>query len=309
MTLRTVSMASSVALMALSTACTQPDVSAEITAASTLLEEVDTRLRPSLEAVAASELATAEAALMQAEQQVISLEGPCDLAALEELMEARLDCRLVNNAVLPDTASATTTLEAITVMRSYLAALKALATSESPAAVQANAEALSAALSKNGAERVAVFRSLATVFEGRDQALAEPLGFLARQRQAAGLRRAVREADSVVAELTAAAVAYYRLEDVEIARRYEELLLAADHADDSGVLADPAANRRATDVLRSAYAAYRAAEAASPVSDFIAFRRLHKALHDRLLGLATPEEALALVTELQTVLTAIEGEG
>jgi hypothetical protein len=291
----------------LTAACTRPDVTAEIAAADTLLTQIDTDLRPALTVAAAAELRAAEMALMMSNQQVVSLEGPCDLGLMEVEVVARLDCRLETAANLPATPNATTTLEILTTLRGYLAGLNALATSKSPAAIQTNAAALTAALSEEGADRIAAFRSLAAVFENRDQALAETLGFVARQRQAAGLRRAIQTAHPLIEELVEGAVAYFRTASTEIDVRHNDLLIASDRVADARIIANPAENRRATDALRAAYAAYRSAEAASPIADLIAFRDLHGALRDRITGATSLDEILALVTELQTVLDAIEG--
>lgn len=72
-----------VVLLLLAVACTRPDLTAEIVVANTLLAEIDMELQLSLNAAATEELAGAETALMVANRQVLLLEGPCDLAALE----------------------------------------------------------------------------------------------------------------------------------------------------------------------------------------------------------------------------------
>lgn len=295
------------AVLCMVTGCTRPDVSLEIAAAHALLAELSESTRPTLTAAAELELHAAETELMRAGLEALSLEGECDLEATETAGAAEIDCRLVSNATLPDTATAHTTLAAISALRGYIASLSVLANSDSPEAVETNAATLAAALNEDGAERIAAFRALSERFEGREQTLAVPLGFLARQRQAEGIRRVVRDADPVVHELVSAAVAYFRNTDVEIAPRFDALLQAADRAADPNTLADMSRNRTATADLRAAHAAFRAAEAASPVTDLLAFRDLHMALYARLSRRPNAEEILDLVTELQEVLAAIEG--
>lgn len=295
-------------LICAATACTRPDISVEIAAADTLLARLSESTGPTLSAAADLELDMAETDLMQAGLAVLQLEGPCDLTTTEAQGLAETECRLVSAVTLPDAATAHTTIAAIAALRGYIAALAALANSDSPAAVETNAAALTAALGEDGAERIAAFRALSGQLEGREQALATSLGFLARQRQAAGIRRAVRDADPVVDTLVTATVAYFRSVDTEIAPRFEALLEVADRAADPETLSDISRNRAATSDLRVAYAAFRAAEAASPVADLLAFRGLHAALQARLLGRPSAEEILNLVTELQSVLAAIEGD-
>lgn len=197
----------SVATIACVGACSAPDISTELDAAATFVAQVSEETQGDLLPVAAAELATAQEQRLSAGKAIYALDGECDLAELERVGATASACQLDSLAELPTTPSATVVLETLALLDGYFTGLNALLSSDAPERIETNAAALTAALQADGAERIAAFAAISAALDGQDEAPAQVLGFLARQQQRAGLRRAIRAADPVIRTLTDASAA------------------------------------------------------------------------------------------------------
>lgn len=298
----------SVATIACVGACSAPDISTELDTAATFVAQVSEETQGDLLPVAAAELATAQEQRLADGKAIYALDGECDLAELERVGATASACRLDSLAELPTTPSATVVLETLALLNGYFIGLNALLSSEAPERIETNAAALTAALQADGAERIAAFAAISAALDGRDEAPARVLGFLARQQQRAGLRQAIRAADPVIRTLTNASAAYYRAQDTQILAANDALLRASIAVNEAQLAGDIAALRAASVQLQERHAAFVAIEAASPAGQFWRVRDLHAALLDRINRPTSAEAILNLVTELEAVLGAVKEE-
>jgi hypothetical protein len=284
-------------------ACAAPEVAPEIGQASALLAETDKGVRPTLEPIAAAELAAAEDAAMQTGDTVLALDGTCNFAEARDAGNAVTDCVLVEFA-RPDKGpvNATTVLDALETMDNYFVALAALASSESSDEVAARSAALVDALGQlNQGNRSPALARIAGAATERKDLLVRTAGFLASRYRVAALRKVVRRADPVLGRLVLIAAAYLdqgpdgmpaaqmRLEDAE-----EEVALASG----SG---DVARHRRAVAELRAAFASFKAVEASSPANRLYLLRQFHAELLERLSGPQSAEEFLTTIEEIKAI--------
>jgi hypothetical protein len=276
--------------------CSTPDVSPGIGEAVALLAETDRQVRPTLESIAAIELADAEDAAMRDGAQVIGFDGDCDPVAAREQGQVFSQCRLIERAAPVTVAvNATQVILAIDTLGSYYAALLALAESDAPDEVAARSAALIDTLaafdSENGTD---AFATLAA----RKDPISRSAGFWVNQARIAALRKVMRRADPVIEELTETAVAWLDGQPGNVLVAYQaflgtrtELVLATE-AGDLG------AQRRATEALRASHAALLQSEQQSPANHLLLLRKLHG---DLLSRLSSPQSAGEFITTLEEI--------
>lgn len=282
-------------------ACSTPDLSPAITEATRLLTATDGDLRPALTIEAAREQAEAERIAMRDGGMVVGLKGDCDPAATQREGRVFSDCELVTLAAPPATpVSATQMLAALDGLRTYYEGLADLADARTSDEVAAATGRLFDTLAAVGNED-GVPEGLAAAAKSaaeRKDLVTRGAGFLAEQSRLAALRRVMRRADPIIGTLTDRAVAWLDLQPggVDEARQLlSDARLALLDATEAG---DLPRQESETARMRAAFAAFKAAERASPANRLRLLRQMHAEL---LARSQTPGEAEDFLTVLEEV--------
>ena len=282
-------------------ACSTPDLSPAISESTRLLSATDGDLRPTLSIAAAREQAEAERSAMRGGGMVVALKGDCDPAATH--LEGRVfsECELVTLAAPPATpVSATQMLAALDGLRAYYEGLAGLADARtSDDVATATARLFDTLASVGSAEGVPDgLAAAAKSAAGRKDLVTRSAGFLADQSRLAALRRVIRRADPIIGALTERAVAWLDIQPggVDEARQHlSDARLALLDATEAG---DLPRQESETARMRAAFAAFKAAERASPANRLRLLRQMHAEL---LARSQTPGEAEDFLTVLEEV--------
>ncbi|MEM1078666.1 MAG: hypothetical protein AAGI09_09090 [Pseudomonadota bacterium] len=288
----------------LCTACTSVAVDEEIKSAKSLLAETSKALEPTLKPAAEAEFAQARGAMIRAGEPIARLENCKDSNAY--LLTP--DCRLVSKVVVsPDQpVNATQVRQLLVAMDLYLDGIAQIATSEDSAKINEATSALTASLVGAKTDGLSAFAPLAGVFEGRQDAVASALGFLAEQARISSLKRIVGDADKVWNSELPIAAAYFPESDAMITAR-SQLLLDEKAAEALLRRGDEAAYDIAMRALQEDYDAVIKLQRTSPAYAFFLLRRVHGDLAAKLNGNASPQDVLQTLREIEAILTGLKG--
>lgn len=262
---------------------TPPELTAQIEDAQMVLADTNQVLEPRLAALAVQELQAAEAAAAQRGDLMIDLTGDCVLASIDLAIDVS-DCMVVSN-VVPDEGplNATQTRNAFAALVSYFAVLHDLTTTQAPADIRMQGDAVVAALQEfNANARSDTLDRLAADAARYGPATAAGLGFLAEQARVAALRRTLRRADPVIEELVRGMQPLLQELGDPIADRRQAVTDTYFAVTEATASNNADALLQATAQLREAVSAMREAEAASLVRRLYLLRDLNAAMLDRL---------------------------
>lgn len=283
------------------TACTTPDVTEEIMAASELLVTSSATFRPRLETQAKAERRTAEGRLIAQGAEVYELQG----CMQSDNFGIMADCRLVSAVDLSGgVVSASNSLDALDAIDGYFTSLLAIASSKSSDDVRQQANNLAAALKEASQARYVPLAQLATQATAKAEQAVAVTGFLASQVRVAQLRRVVRQADPAIEGLLQSVAAFLDLQS-GMSAQHEMLLAAQTEVGFAQTSGDQVRYRRALDRLKARHAAFIKAQNASAGNSLRLLRKLHGELLKRLNSPGAPSEILAVVTEIRTVVDVI----
>lgn len=306
----TVNLRSSLSVCAMLTVmgCTQPNITTELAAVGTLLESTDDALRPGLVATAKKEHLAAQNAVIANGGTPLVLDGSCQIVMPALNAPAEDDCVLTSELGKIPSPNAAEMIKALDFANAYFTAIDALAASTAPADIRTNAAALVASMTAQSEVENAAFIRVAERLKERPDALPETLGFLAKQHQINALRRVVRQAEPVFADLMKGAENYYVVTDEALLSAFEDLTDASDEVFDASDSGDAKRGRTARDNLQTKYDEFVAIRAASPAAKFASLRRLHSVLLKKLNGTASLDEVIGVLVEIEVVMTALEKE-
>ncbi|GLQ29312.1 hypothetical protein [Sulfitobacter pacificus] len=283
------------------TACTTPDVTEEITAASELLATSSAQFRPQLETQAKVERRAAEGRLIAQGAEVYTLHD-CTQSDDFTIMA---DCRLVSSVELGGgPVSASNSLQALNAIEGYFMSLLAIASSKSSDDVRQQADDLAAALKEASEAKYTPLARLATRASGKADQAAAVTGFLASQVRVAQLRRLVGQADKEIEGLLLSVAAFLDLQS-GLGARHEKLVAAQTEMEFAQTSGDPVRYRRALDRLKARHNTFIKAQNASAGNSLRLLRKLHGELLKRLNSPGAPSEILAVVTEIRAVVDVI----
>jgi hypothetical protein len=287
-------------LLALS-ACTTPDVTEQIKAASDLATTSTAKFRPALQSQAKKDVRQAEKQLIAQRATVYSLRD-CESTDDFGIMS---DCRLVTAVNLSaEPASASQALAAFDAVEGYFAALLALASSQSSDAVRQEATALTAALKDAQQAKYAPMARLASHGAKHADQAAAVTGFLASQVRIATLRRIVRQADPEIATILETVAAHLDLKS-DLGTHHAALITAQGDMEDAQLSGNTTLYRSNLDTLKQLHAAFIKAQNASAGNSFRLLRKLHGDLRKRLNAPGDTSEILATVTEIRSVVDTL----
>ncbi len=286
-------------------ACTTPDVTSQIKAASDLATTSTAKFRPTLQAQANKDVRKAEKTLIDQRQTVYELHD-CDKTDAFGIMP---NCRIVSTVdISGKPASASNALVAFDAVEGYFTSLLALASSQSSDAVRQEATALAAALKEAEKAKYAPLAKLASRgAKNADQAVAVT-GFLASQVRVATLRRIVRQADPEIEKILQTVAANLDLKS-DLGARHAAFILARGTVEETQLAGNPEKYRQALDTLRVRHDAFVKAQNSSAGNSFRLLRKLHGDLLKRLNAPGDTSEILATVTEIRSVVDIIRKKG
>ncbi len=293
-----------IGFLSIQTACTTPDISKELTAANTLATETGKALQKRLAPISKAELRTAEEALIQNGNTVLSIEGTCDISAARGAGLAQTDCTLLNWAKPgAGPVNATATLEAMDVVQAYFTALKDLSETSAPADIALKTDALFGALAQTGSDQSKSLQRLAAEAAKNKPVVVKVVGFAAEQYRTSQLRRVVRKADPLIHDLTRTASAYLDSDiDPLLVKAQKTLTDAREELLNAQESGDAVRYRNAIAALRTAFVNFKTAEAKSSAAGLLTLRQLHKNLLTRLNGEGSPAEIQATLNSLLEII-------
>lgn len=295
-------------LLAIS-ACTTPNVTPTLTQARTEFTAFSSGIKAKITRDAAAERARQEQRTLAADGAVIGFVGDCDttVARLETVVLSK--CNLVEYFDPRDDAgSASEVQDFLTIMDGYLASLEALAASETAAQAQTQADAIVAAFGMPSAARPAAFERLGASLRARQTLIRAATGFFVNQARLGALRRAMRDADDVLEDGIPVIAAHLEPYDTDLILTQANFAAARQTLLDAEGQGDPVRYAAAVRGARTAHAAFKQAEAKSPIIKLLQFRQTHA----RLLALTQPgantSEFVEYLEELRALYDAVKEE-
>lgn len=288
-------------------ACTAPDISEELIAANTLLEQTSKPLKAELGPKAAAEFAALEEVYYSQGKKVVEIVGTCDLFEARAKGLARSDCKL-RSLIDPGRVetNATAVLQAHTVLEGYFGALTVLSKADGTNEIEKQAGVLVSALKQTGQVQVSSFQKLSDAATEHGDLAVAAAGFAADQYRLGKLRQVVRRADPVIGRMTSIAAAYLDEASPELFQAAEELNLARLAVEEAILAKDPIAHKRAVKQLKKAFTDFKKAEANALVAGFLSLRELHAKLLRKLNGTASLEEIQAVLDDISELKDLIE---
>ena len=288
-------------------ACTAPDLTTEIGEGRKLLAEIRTDTKPILEPLSKIEKTNADNRLILANKTVVELFGDCDTIAARDTPQVLSTC-ILNERSNPQSGAvnASATLQFLKILDAYFAGLERIATAGSVDDVKVQAQALVNAFGKPNDQRPAAFENLGNFVRGRETIIVQGAGFLLDQVRISQLRRAVRTADPILSQGFEIAAAYLESISPNLLKANEELHTAEKSVIDIRASGQPDLHRKAIENLRTKHAAFKAAEAKSPVIKILLLRNLHSALKDRLSNAGSIEEIVMLLEQIRVISDAAQ---
>lgn len=290
-------------------ACTTPDVTPTLAQARTEFIVFSSGIEAQIARDAAAERAREEQRALAADGAVIGFVGDCDttVARLETVVLSK--CNLVEYFdPRDDTGSASEVQDFLTIMDGYLTSLEALAASETPTQAQTQADAIVAAFEMPNAARPAAFERLGASLRARQTLIHTATGFFVNQARVGALRRAMQDADDVLEDGIPVIAAHLEPYDTDLILAQVSFTAARQTLLDAEGQSDPVRYAAAIRGARTAHAAFKQAEANSPIIKLFQFRQTHA----RLLALTQPgadtPEFVEYLEELRALYDAVKEE-
>jgi hypothetical protein len=281
-------------------ACSTPDLSAEVGTFSNAVTDVSSEYRSAL-AIGPSTIREGQiAAVVRDRKKVVQLSEGCDAIGTGDERYSVESCVVDDERVLPDEGSVARAAVQLDILADYFAALETLATARTATDVENAAAAATGSITELAKATGA--GSVAKALSSRREAIGKAAGFAIEQYRYSRLRSVVRNADLPIARLL------LDLQDTAIAHgqkdpkaAYDALRTAQDEMDAAKASGSDASYEAK---VRAFYAAY---------DDFTVFRRrglvprlsmireTHGALRDRLNAGASVAEILTLIDKLKAI--------
>lgn len=290
-------------------ACTTPDVATTLSQARTEFTAFSEGIDPQIARNAAAERTRQEQRAIAADKAVISFVGDCDTFAEDAGVQVLSTCEIVEHFdPLDDAGDASEVMDFLAIMDGYLASLEALVASNSASEAQTQANAIVAAFGMPDAARPAAFERLGASLRDRQTLISTSTRFIVNQVRINALRRAMADADAVLEvaiPLVVAELDPFETERYAAQARFDTAQLAIVDVEGQG---NPAAYAAAITEARAAHAAFKQAEANSPVIKLLQFRQTHA----RLLAMTRPgadaTEFVEYLEELRALYDAVNEE-
>jgi len=265
--------------------CTTPDVSVTLTQTRAEFIALSENLDRQIIRDAAGERAREQDRAIVSGGSVIGFVGDCDTLAAQQEITVISDCVLVEYFdPRDDPGSATELKDFLTVIDGYLLSLERLAASQTADQAKQQTDEIVAAFGMPDEARPAAFERLGASLRTRQTSIGTSTRFFVNQARVRALRRAMADANALLEESSPIIVAHLSLYDSARVSAQAHFLTARQSMLDAESQGNPAALRSAVQEAREAFAAFKAAEANSPVVQFLQFRQTHA----RLLAMTQP---------------------